>query len=138
MPSTPWDRRSAPNRSCGRRGCPPCPRSTSTAVRCPRTTSSRRWDGRCSSRPRPGAAGGACGGRGGRGPFVTAPRPIEVQVLADAYGDTVALFERECSIQRRHQKIIEEAPGPEVTPELRERLFHAAVAAAETVGSLND
>jgi propionyl-CoA carboxylase alpha chain len=69
--------------------------------------------------------------------YVTEPRHIEVQVLADAYGDTVALFERECSIQRRHQKIIEEAPSPIVTPELRSRLVDAAVAAAEAVGYVN-
>ena len=65
------------------------------------------------------------------------PRHIEVQVLADAYGDTVALFERECSIQRRHQKIIEEAPSPVVTPALRARLVDAAVAAARAVGYVN-
>jgi propionyl-CoA carboxylase alpha chain len=69
--------------------------------------------------------------------YVIDPRHIEVQILADAYGDTVALFERECSIQRRHQKIIEESPGPEVTPELRERLTQAAVAAAVAVGYVN-
>jgi len=69
--------------------------------------------------------------------YVVDPRHIEVQILADAYGETVALFERECSIQRRHQKIVEEAPGPVVTPELRARLTDAAVAAAEAVGYVN-
>ncbi len=69
--------------------------------------------------------------------YLTDPRHIEVQVLADAYGDTVALFERECSIQRRHQKIVEEAPSPFVSPELRARLVEAAVAAARAVGYVN-
>ncbi|MGO8872461.1 MAG: biotin carboxylase N-terminal domain-containing protein [Acidimicrobiales bacterium] len=69
--------------------------------------------------------------------YVTEPRHIEVQVLADAYGDTVALFERECSIQRRHQKIIEEAPSPIVSPQLRTRLVTAAIAAAKAVGYVN-
>ncbi len=69
--------------------------------------------------------------------YLREPRHIEVQVLADAYGDTVALFERECSIQRRHQKIVEEAPSPVVTPELRHRLTGAAVAAARQVGYVN-
>jgi propionyl-CoA carboxylase alpha chain len=69
--------------------------------------------------------------------YVRDPRHIEVQVLADAYGRTVALFERECSIQRRHQKIVEEAPSPMVTPALRTRLVDAAVAAAEAVGYVN-
>ncbi len=69
--------------------------------------------------------------------YVADPRHIEVQVLADAYGDTVALFERECSIQRRHQKIVEEAPSPAVPPELRNRLMEAAVAAACAVGYVN-
>ncbi len=69
--------------------------------------------------------------------YIRDPRHIEVQVLADAYGRTVALFERECSIQRRHQKIIEEAPSPVVTPALRSRLEEAAVAAAEAVGYVN-
>jgi propionyl-CoA carboxylase alpha chain len=69
--------------------------------------------------------------------YITSPRHIEVQILADAHGSTVALFERECSIQRRHQKIIEEAPSPVVGPELRARLSEAAVAAAQAVGYLN-
>jgi propionyl-CoA carboxylase alpha chain len=69
--------------------------------------------------------------------YLRSPRHIEVQVLADAYGETVALFERECSIQRRHQKIIEEAPSPAVTSELRRRLVDAAVTAARQVGYVN-
>jgi propionyl-CoA carboxylase alpha chain len=69
--------------------------------------------------------------------YVTDPRHIEVQVLADRYGDTVALFERECSIQRRHQKIIEEAPSPVVTAELRARLTEAALSASRAVGYEN-
>jgi len=69
--------------------------------------------------------------------YITSPRHIEVQVLADSHGSTVALFERECSIQRRHQKIIEEAPSPVVGPALRARLSEAAVAAARAVGYVN-
>jgi propionyl-CoA carboxylase alpha chain len=65
--------------------------------------------------------------------YVTDPRHIEVQIVADSFGDTVALFERECSIQRRHQKIIEEAPSPFVTAALRARLLEAAVTAARAV-----
>ena len=62
------------------------------------------------------------------------PRHVEIQVIADARGATVSLGERECSIQRRHQKVVEEAPSPAVDPELRERMGAAAVAAAEAVG----
>ena len=69
--------------------------------------------------------------------YLTAPRHIEVQVLADAHGDVVALFERECSIQRRHQKIIEEAPSSVVGAGLRTRLTDAAVAAARAVNYVN-
>jgi len=65
------------------------------------------------------------------------PRHIEIQVLADQHGNAVHLFERECSIQRRHQKIIEESPSPFVTPELRERMGSLAVALVRKVGYVN-
>jgi acetyl-CoA carboxylase biotin carboxylase subunit len=66
--------------------------------------------------------------------FVEEPRHIEIQILADGHGNVVHLFERECSIQRRHQKVIEEAPGYGITPELRAKMGEAAVAAARAVG----
>ncbi|MEN9302659.1 MAG: hypothetical protein RL264_1088 [Bacteroidota bacterium] len=59
--------------------------------------------------------------------FVTKPRHIEIQVFADSHGNAVYLFERECSIQRRHQKVVEEAPSAVLTPELRQRMGEAAV-----------
>jgi acetyl/propionyl-CoA carboxylase alpha subunit len=67
------------------------------------------------------------------------PRPhhIEIQVLADHHGHTVHVFERECSIQRRHQKVIEESPSPFVKPELRARMGALAVALAERAGYRN-
>ena len=64
--------------------------------------------------------------------YVSQPRHIEIQVLADNYGNTVHLFERECSIQRRHQKVVEEAPSVIVTPELRKKMGEAAVLVAKS------
>ncbi len=63
--------------------------------------------------------------------FVTSPRHIEIQVLADNHGNCVHLFERECSIQRRHQKVVEEAPSAVLTPELRSEMGEAAVRVAK-------
>ena len=66
--------------------------------------------------------------------FLEDPRHVEVQVLADAHGNVVHLGERDCTIQRRHQKLVEETPSPAVTPELRERIGAIAVDAARAVG----
>jgi acetyl-CoA carboxylase biotin carboxylase subunit len=65
------------------------------------------------------------------------PRHVEIQIFADAHGRVVHLFERECSIQRRHQKVVEESPSPALTPALRSRMGEAAVAVARAAGYRN-
>jgi len=69
--------------------------------------------------------------------YLDKPRHIEFQILSDEHGNTIHLFERECSIQRRHQKIIEETPSPVMNPDLREKMGLSAVSAAKTVGYTN-
>ena len=69
--------------------------------------------------------------------YVETGRHIEVQVLADAHGHVVHLFERDCSTQRRHQKVLEEAPAPTITAEQRAEITGAAVALATEVGYEN-
>ena len=66
--------------------------------------------------------------------YLTKPRHIEVQVFADEHGDCVHLFERDCSLQRRHQKVIEEAPAPGLSEDFRAKLTGAAVTAAQAIG----
>jgi acetyl-CoA carboxylase biotin carboxylase subunit len=69
--------------------------------------------------------------------YVTNPKHVEVQVLGDGAGRAIHVFERECSVQRRHQKVIEESPSPSLTPELRAEMCAAAVRTAEAVDYLN-
>ena len=66
--------------------------------------------------------------------FITSPRHIEIQVLADKHGNIIHLFERECSIQRRHQKVVEEAPSAVLTPALRQKMGQAAIMVAKSCG----
>ena len=68
---------------------------------------------------------------------ISRPRHIEIQVLADEHGNTVYLGERDCSLQRRHQKVLEECPSPAVTPALRQRMGEVAVKAAQAAGYTN-
>ena len=70
-------------------------------------------------------------------PYVTRPRHVEVQIVGDVQGTVVHLFERECSIQRRHQKIVEESPSPAVDESLRAAMGAAAVTAAQAIGYVN-
>ncbi|MFP4016815.1 MAG: acetyl-CoA carboxylase biotin carboxylase subunit [Halanaerobiales bacterium] len=69
--------------------------------------------------------------------YIVEPRHIEFQILADEHGNTIHLGERDCSIQRRHQKLIEESPSPALTPELREEMGQAAIKAAKAVDYYN-
>ena len=69
--------------------------------------------------------------------FIAAPRHIEVQILADQHGRCIHLYERDCSLQRRHQKVIEEAPAPKLPKDIRGKMCDAAVAAAKAVGYVN-
>ncbi len=66
--------------------------------------------------------------------YLVKPRHVEIQVFADSLGNAVHLFERDCSVQRRHQKIIEEAPAPGMTTELREKMGQVAIQAAKAIG----
>lgn len=69
--------------------------------------------------------------------YIAEPRHVEIQILADSYGNVFHLGERECSIQRRHQKLIEESPSPALTPEMRQEMGRIAVEACRQIGYVN-
>ena len=69
--------------------------------------------------------------------YIEQPRHIEFQILADSYGNVVHLGERDCSIQRRHQKVLEESPSVAISDDLRRRMGETAVKAAKAVGYVN-
>ncbi len=69
--------------------------------------------------------------------YLSKPRHVEIQVLADTHGNAVYLFERDCSIQRRHQKLVEESPSPALTPQIRERMGETALLAVRAVNYVN-
>ncbi|MEO8576605.1 MAG: ATP-grasp domain-containing protein, partial [Gemmatimonadales bacterium] len=69
--------------------------------------------------------------------YIEGPRHVEIQILADAHGNVLSLGERECSVQRRHQKMVEEAPSVAVSPELRQKMGETAVRAAKAAGYVN-
>src|SRR5690606_6438472 len=69
--------------------------------------------------------------------YVSSPHHIEVQIIADQFGTVCHLFERECSVQRRHQKVIEESPSPFVSEGTRRKLCEAAVSAVKKLGYIN-
>merc|ERR1739843_58373 len=66
--------------------------------------------------------------------FIKKPRHVEIQILADRSGNVIHLGERDCSVQRRHQKLLEESPSPAINPELRKKMGNAAIAAAKSIG----
>src|ERR1043165_2306146 len=66
--------------------------------------------------------------------YITKPRHIEFQIFGDQHGNVVHLFERECSIQRRHQKVVEEAPSSVLTPDIRKKMGDAALNVAKSCG----